>query len=84
MEGAAGGHFGRDLIQDRPELDALALGGRDFQRLQQRRARADQGRELMEEGQRIFELGPFVRLSSRSRMCDNPFLERQIPPLFSG
>ena len=61
VEGATGGHLGGDLLQDGPELDALALRGRDLQRLEQGRPRVDQRGELVEEREGVFQLGLLVR-----------------------
>ena len=80
---ASGRNLGGDLIQDGPELDALALSDRDLQGLQERSARADQGRELVKERQRVFELGALVRLLRDPRMGHDPFLERQSAPRVS-
>ena len=75
MKRAASSDFGRDLIQDRSKFGALALGGCNLQRLQKRRARADQGRELMKELQGVLELGPPMRLFRDPRMSHDPFLK---------
>ncbi len=81
VERAARGHLGRDLLEDGAKLDALALCRRDLQGLEQGRARADQGRELVEERQRVFQLGFLVRLLRYPCVCDDPLFEWHVPPL---
>ena len=50
VDGTARRHARGDLVQDVPQLETLVLRGANLERLQQRRARADQRRELLEEG----------------------------------
>src|SRR6185437_2044562 len=77
VERASGGDLRRDLRQDDAELEALVLLSRKLERLEQRGARGDQRRELMEERQGVVQLEPLVWLARHPRVGRDPFLERQ-------